>query len=91
MGPQREVPFGTLPGDVRQRSRARGRAGWGSDRVGAGRFDGGVTLTLPLRWVTLDAMARDVVEVELRDGSRALVRPIRPDDKERLRVGLAKL
>ncbi|MFO8075118.1 MAG: GNAT family N-acetyltransferase [Actinomycetota bacterium] len=36
-------------------------------------------------------MARDVVEVELRDGSRALVRPIRPDDKERLRVGLAKL
>ena len=28
------------------------------------------------------------LEVELRDGSRALLRPIRPDDKERLRHGL---
>lgn len=56
-----------------------------------GCLDGRVTLTVSTRWVTLGTMARDVVEVELRDGSRALVRPIRPDDKERLRVGLAKL
>jgi GNAT superfamily N-acetyltransferase len=29
--------------------------------------------------------------VPLRDGSRVLLRPIRPDDKERLREGLARL
>lgn len=38
-------------------------------------------------------MAHDPIEqiVTLRDGTRALVRPIRPDDKERIAEGLARL
>jgi RimJ/RimL family protein N-acetyltransferase len=37
------------------------------------------------------AQMHDTREVRLRDGSRALVRPIRPEDRERLRDGLARL
>ena len=36
-------------------------------------------------------MPDEHLDVELRDGTRALVRPIQPDDKDRLRRGLAQL
>ena len=36
-------------------------------------------------------MARDQFEVELRDGTRAIIRPIRPEDRDRLREGLSRL
>ena len=36
-------------------------------------------------------MQDEHLDVELRDGTHALIRPIRPDDKDRLRRGLAQL
>ena len=36
-------------------------------------------------------MPDEHLDVELRDGTHALIRPIRPDDKDRLRRGLAQL
>lgn len=36
-------------------------------------------------------MPEQHVDVQLRDGTHAVIRPIRPDDKERLRRGLAQL